>query len=126
VSIPNNCPTTDIGCYYPACISTFNQTGVNGSGECVQYERGNFNTATGKGGILCPLLYNSAAKAAAISGGVLAGVVIGAVAAAALVGFGGKQGYDYLMNKNSPIGQVDNNPLYAPSGGAGQNALYRS
>jgi len=73
---------------------------------------------------LCPLLYDNTAKAAAISGGVLAGVIVGGVAAAALVGFGGKQGYNYLMAKNSPVGGVANNPLYAPSSASGNNALF--
>jgi len=127
INIAQTCPNEDRGCFVAACVSYTNQTATsNGTGECQQNQRPDFNTATGKGGVLCPLLYNPTAKAAAISGGVLAGVVIGAVAAAALVGFGGKQGYDYLMNKNSPIGQVDNNPLYAPSGSSGQNALYSS
>jgi len=86
----------------------------------------NFSSAKGKNGVPCPLLYDEGAKAAAIAGGAVAGIVIGAVAVAGLVGFGGKKGYDYLMAKNAPIGDVGNNPLYAPSGGSGENPLFRS
>jgi len=75
-------------------------------------------------GVLCPLAYSSAAKDAAISAGATAGAAIGAVAGAAAVGVGGKKGYDYLMAKNSPIGNVGNNPIYAPSAASGSNALY--
>jgi len=71
------------------------------------------------------LLYDSGAKAAAIAGGAVAGIVIGAVAVAGLIGFGGKKGYDYLMAKNSPVGPVADNPLYAPSANAGVNPLFK-
>jgi len=96
------------------------------NGTCVLNQVPNFNDATGKGGVLCPLLYNNAAKTAAIAGGTLAGVIIGAVAGAALVGFGGKKGYDYLMASSSPIKDVGTNPLYAPSGGSGENPLFKT
>ncbi len=112
---------------------------------CVETRRPNFGSSTGKGGVLCALLYDNTVKTAAISGGVVAGIVIGAVAGAALIGFGGYKGYDYLMAKNSAIGGVavsffslslffslciyllfqQNNPLYSPSGYAGENALYK-
>jgi len=70
------------------------------------------------------LVYDAAAKAAAISAGTAAGAAIGAVAGAALVGVGGKKGYDYLMAKNSPIGNVGNNPIYAPNPSSASNPLY--
>jgi len=116
------CANKDIGCYTTQCIPG------NGTanGTCVLNQVPNFKTATGRGGLLCPLLYDNTAKTAAITGGALAGVVIGAVAAAALVGFGGKKGYDYLMASNSPIKDVGTNPLYAPSGGSGENPLFKT
>jgi len=73
----------------------------------------------------CPFLYDQKVKAAAIGAGAVAGIVIGAVAAAALIGFGGKKGYDFLMAKNNPMGPVATNPLYTASNTAGTNALYK-
>lgn len=70
------------------------------------------------------LRYDEKAKAAAIATGTIVGIVIGAVAAAAIIGFGGKAGYDYLMAKNSPIGAVQPNPLYTPAAGTGENPLF--
>jgi len=88
----------------------------------------NFKTATSKAsghvGVVCPLVWDAGA-AAAISAGVVAGAVIGAVAVAGILGFGGKKGYDYLMAKNGPIGDVANNPLYTPSASSGTNPLFK-
>jgi len=92
--------------------------------QCEQNQKSNFNKNTGKGGILCVLLYNKKAKAAAITGGAVAGIVIGSVAAAALIGAGGKAGYDYLMAKNSPMGPVATNPLYTQAAGSGSNPMF--
>jgi hypothetical protein len=112
------CPNQDIGCFTATCDPV--------AQTCTQTKKSNFNSATGKGGITCLLLYDQAAKAAAITGGALAGVVIGAVAAAALIGFGGKKGYDYLMAKESPIGGVAQNPLYTPAQSSGVNPMFAS
>jgi len=71
-------------------------------------------------------LYEPGVKAAIITGGALAGAIVGGVAGAAIIGVGGKKGYDYLMAKNSPMGDVNNNPLYAPSPQSGVNPLFRS
>jgi len=116
ISQPRICPNSDIGCYDAKCD--------NVSRSCTQTQKSNFNKNTGKGGILCTLLYNKAAKVAAISAGVTAGIVIGAVAAAAVIGVGGKAGYDYLVAKNSAVGAVQDNPLYTQAAGAGNNQLY--
>jgi hypothetical protein len=70
------------------------------------------------------LVYDSTAQKSAIAAGTVAGAVIGAVAGAAVLGFGGKAGYDYLMAKNNPTGPVLNNPLYNHNPAAGNNQLY--
>jgi len=92
--------------------------------SCDEAKKSDFGKRTGKGGILCALLYDDKAKKGAIAAGTVAGAVIGAVAGAAVIGFGGKAGYDYLMAKNNPSGPVLNNPLYAHSPAAGNNQLY--
>lgn len=69
-------------------------------------------------------MYDKAAKAGAITGGAVAGIVIGAVAGAALIGAGGKAGYDYLMAKNAPMGAVKGNPLYVQAAGTGSNPMF--
>jgi len=92
--------------------------------QCDQPQKGNFNKNFGKGGVLCVLLYNKAAKAGAITGGAVAGIVIGSVVAAAAIGVGGKAGYDFLVAKNSAVGAVQDNPLYTQAAGTGNNQLY--
>jgi len=88
-------------------------------------KKSNFASSTSATkGVLCPLVWDTTAKNAAIGAGATAGAVIGAVAGAAVVGVGGKKGYDYLMAKNSPLGSVGNNPIYAPSPSAGNNPLF--
>jgi len=113
---PRICPNKDVGCYTAVCN--------NVTGTCDLNQKSNFNKNTGKGGVLCTLLYNKAAKAAAIGAGATAGIVIGAVVAAALIGVGGKAGYDFIVAKNSAVGAVVDNPLYTHGAGAGQNQLY--
>eukprot|EP00026_Physarum_polycephalum_P000817 Phypoly_transcript_00818.p1 GENE.Phypoly_transcript_00818~~Phypoly_transcript_00818.p1 ORF type:complete len:1263 (+),score=126.45 Phypoly_transcript_00818:119-3907(+) len=113
---PRICPNQDIGCYDAVCNNVTRQ--------CEQKQKSNFNKNTGKGGILCVLLYNKKARAAAITGGALAGIIIGAIIAAALIGVGGKVGYTYLMAKNAPMSNVGTNPLYADAAGSGTNALF--
>jgi len=96
----------------------------NETNVCQQTQKSNFNKNTGKGGVLCVLLYNKAAKAGAIAAGTIAGATIGAVAGAAALGVGGKAGYDYLMAKNSPMGPVATNPLYTQAATAGTNPMF--
>lgn len=137
--LPRVCPNRDIGCFNVECVNGTGKPSTNGTavlngtatsnstlfGSCVESRKSNFDGSTSiTNGQLCFFVYDKKKRDAVITGGVLAGVIIGAVAAAALIGFGGKAGYDYLMAKNSPIGDVGNNPLYAPSGGSGENALY--
>lgn len=114
--MPRTCPNTDIGCYVSDCN--------NITRACEQKQKSNFKSASGKGGVLCVLLYDKKAKAAVITGGALAGIVIGAVAGAALIGAGGKAGFDFLMAKNAPMGAVATNPLYTQAAGSGNNQLY--
>jgi len=119
LTAPRVCSVKDANCYTGVCD--------NVTATCSQVERPNFATITTnqKGGGTCFFVYNKKAVAL-LTAGAVAGIVIGAVVVAALLGFGGKKGYDYLMAHHSPIGQVDNNPLYSPSGGAGQNPTYKS
>jgi len=119
VQVPRVCGVNDANCYTGVCS--------NVTASCSTVKRSGFNTLTTNqhGGGTCLAVYDKSVVAG-ITAGATAGVVVAAVAVAALVGFGGKKGYDYLMAKNSPIGDVGNNPLYAPGSGSGQNALYRS
>jgi hypothetical protein len=119
------CANKDRGCFVAACV---NNNTANGTlaGYCTLNQVPDFSSSVSNNGVLCPLVYDQAAKDAAISAGTIAGAAVGAAAAAALIGVGGKKGYDYLMAKNMPIGNVGNNPMYAPSGGAGENPLFNS
>jgi len=125
VKNPVICPNKDRGCFIASCTDNVTTNGTL-IGQCNLDEVSDFSQAVSTNGVLCPLVYNNDAKVAAITGGAVAGIVVGGVAAAAAIGVGGKKGYDFLMAKNSPIGNVGNNPMYAPSGGAGENPLFNS
>eukprot|EP01111_Echinosteliopsis_oligospora_P014243 TRINITY_DN5323_c0_g1_i1.p1 TRINITY_DN5323_c0_g1~~TRINITY_DN5323_c0_g1_i1.p1 ORF type:complete len:1163 (-),score=296.52 TRINITY_DN5323_c0_g1_i1:71-3559(-) len=110
------CINQDSRCFNVACDSE--------KATCVTTRRSDFNSQTGKGGILCPLLYDKTAKAAAIGTGAVAGITIGAVVGAAGIAYGGKRGYDYLTQDESALGAVTDNPLYVKSGTSGDNPIF--
>jgi len=86
----------------------------------------NFAFTTNKNGILCALVYDSAAKKAAIGTGAAVGIAIGAAAAVGVFGYGGKRSWDYIqMMRNQKLGGVQNNPLYEQNPTNADNPLYR-
>jgi fibro-slime domain-containing protein len=118
VTTSKSCPVTDADCYIGICN--------NVTATCTQQQRPNFAiiTSAKKGGKTCFFAYDQKAAVAAITAGAIAGIVIGAVAAAALIGFGGKAAYDYLARAQSPISGVHPNPLYTASSSTGTNPTY--
>jgi len=109
------CVNPDSKCFIVGCVS---------AQGCVSSKRPDFNSQTGKGGILCPLLYDTTAKAAAIGAGAVAGITIAAVIGAAGIAYGGKRGYDYWTSNDTPLGVVEDNPLYIQSGNSADNPIF--
>jgi len=61
-----------------------------------------------------------------LSAGALAAIIIGALVAAAALVFGGKKSIEYYqLYRGQFRGAASTNPLYTPSGHAGENPLYR-
>jgi len=66
----------------------------------------------------------STAATIGIGAGAIAGIVIGCVAVAALVGLGGKKGYDVWLHHRANMGSAQTNPMYQDNGLSGSNPLY--
>jgi len=62
--------------------------------------------------------------AVGISAGVIGGIVAAGAVAAALVGFGGKKGYDHWAKKTTDITSAHTNPMYTDDGATGVNPMY--
>jgi len=128
-------PTNDVcgvcggngsSCYNPCetgqcgdCISTTGCGWCSDNGNCYKV---NSNTTTCSLKSSCPGL--NVAEIAAISAGALVGIIIAAAVIAALVGVGGKKGYDYYMANRADMTQASNNPLYNAGNLTGTNPLH--
>lgn len=131
--------TTDLcnattGCYnitteFPPAPNCYTQYCDNVLGnvispvECRPADKCKCNPSSGE--CECQSFFQIYAKAAKITGGVLAGIIVGAAAFAAIVGISSKKGYDYYKLKSAiDTGSVASNPLYVEKGGAGINPLF--
>lgn len=118
------CSVEDAGCYEPVCDSS-RKDGTH----CQQKQKDNWagRTSDKRPGTICPFVYDSTVRNAAIGTGAAVGIAIGVAAAAGLLGFGGKKGYDHWKNmQNERFEGVQNNPLYSPNPEAADNPLYRN
>lgn len=62
-----------------------------------------------------------------IGGALLAVIIIGSIIVfAALVGFGGKKGYDIWLAHRNNMSGASTNPLYNDNGMSGSNPMYSS
>jgi hypothetical protein len=109
----------DINCYEGVCDSS--------TGQCHKQQRSGFNKAISTNGVSCLLRYNTAIKAGAIGAGAAVGIAVGAAAAAGLLGWGGKKGWDlYQMHSGLRESAVTNNPLYEQSNMHTDNPLFEA
>jgi len=144
---PRVCPSTGDFCMIPGCDTLYgciNQTrvcppttesggednncyqGFCADGKCQSRRRDGFSSGlTTDGATLCNVKYDKKTRAAVITSGALAGIIIGAAAAAGLLIFGGKKGYDYYNARNEKLsGGVSGNPLYEEKPTSGVNPLF--
>jgi fibro-slime domain-containing protein len=120
IPVPKVCLVNDADCYVGVCNSA--------TASCTSQQRPNFATLTSsKGnGQTCYALYEQVKTAAIITGGILAAIIVGAVIFAALAALAARKAYLYMQLRNANTSGVSNNPLYTPSGGAGDNPLFKA
>jgi len=114
---PKPCIVKDPDCYVGNCDSLKQQ--------CTQTALPNWESIpSSQKGVTCYAFYNKAKTAAIITAGVIAGVVVGAVVFAAVAAVAARKAYLYMQLRQGNIGAAQNNPLFAPPGGAGTNPLF--
>jgi len=68
---------------------------------------------------------NNVALTVGLATGAIVGIAVGGAAAAALLGFAGKKGFDYISAQQAAAGGVQNNPMYVETPQA-NNPMYAS
>jgi len=103
---PDNCSN------HGACSSSSNIT------QCVCVKGFHGSNCAAKGGL------SSAAKAAAISGGVIAAIVICGVIVLVILSFGAKKAVDHVLLNEQASAKSHISPLYTDTGASGTSGLH--
>jgi len=100
------CVVSDADCYVGVCSES--------ARSCAKQKRSKAN----------PVTCNKKAKAAVITGGIIAGIVIGAVIFLVLASVAGKKSFDFYMNSRSADDPIKTNPLYEENKNQGVNPFH--
>lgn len=115
------CTVDDPECFEPVCDPT-----LGPENPCTQARLPDFDQRFSKYGPPCIIRYDDAARSAVISVGAFVGIALGAIAAAGVISYSGKIGWQRLnAMRVPPLKGITENPLYENPNRESVNPIYR-